>query len=226
MLEEGLALSTQVGVMRLEYARAARAELHWLAGEHDRAMEEARAGYDRAASKEHPWVVGELAFWRWRAGDRFTPPDWIAKPFALQIAGDWRGAAREWEARGCPYEQAMALLDGEHAALAAALEIFERLGAAPAAEKVKQTMRAQGVRGVPRGPRPATRENSFGLTGRELEVLGRLVQGSSNRAIAEQLSLSTRTIEHHVASILHKMDVQSRSEAIALAMRHHLVLPD
>ena len=142
MLDEGLALSIQVDAMlRLEYARAARAELGWLAGDHDRAIEEARAVYDIAVSKEHPWIAGELAFWRWRAGDTFTPPAWIAKPFALQIAGDWRGAADEWEGRGCPYEQAMALMDGDEAAQLAALEIFERLGARPAIEKLKQKMR-------------------------------------------------------------------------------------
>jgi DNA-binding CsgD family transcriptional regulator len=223
MLDEGLALSIQVGASRLEYARAARAELGWLAGDHDRAMEEARAVYDIAVSKEHPWVAGELAFWRWRAGDTFTPPAWIAKPFALQIAGDWRGAAEEWEGRGCPYEQALALMDGDEAAQLAALEIFERLGARPAMEKLKQKMRAQGVHGIPRGPRTATRENPFGLTARELEVLVSLVQGLSNSAIAKKLSLSTRTVEHHITSILQKMQVGSRNEAVVLALKENLL---
>src|SRR6185436_7548193 len=144
-LDEGLALSMQVGVMRLEYARAARAELGWLAGDHERAIEETRAVYDIAVSKEHPWIAGELAFWRWRAGDTFTPPAWIAKPFALQIAGDWRGAAEEWEERGCLYEQALALMDGDEASQLAALDIFERLGAQPATEKLKEKMRAEGM---------------------------------------------------------------------------------
>jgi len=223
MLDEGLALSMQVGVMRLEYARAARAELGWLAGDHDRAIEEARALYDVAVSKEHPWVAGELAFWRWRAGDDFSPPAWIAKPFALQIAGDWRGAAEEWERRGCLYEQALALMDGDEAAQLASLEIFERLGARPATEKLKQEMRTKGVRGIPRGPRPATRENPFGLTARELEVLASLVKGLSNNAIAKRLNLSTRTVEHHIASILQKMQVQSRNEAVALALKEKLL---
>jgi DNA-binding CsgD family transcriptional regulator len=210
-------------MMRLEYARAARAELAWLAGEHDRAIEEARAVYDMAVRKEHPWIAGELAFWRWRAGDTFTPPVWIAKPFALQIAGNWRGAADEWEQRGCPYEQALALMDGDEAAQLAALEIFERLGARPAMEKLKQEMRSQGMRGIPRGPRPATRENPYGLTAREMEVLARLVEGLNNNAIAKKLTLSTRTVEHHIASILQKMDVTSRSEAVALALKENLL---
>lgn len=228
MLDEGLALSIQVeAMMRLEYARAARAELGWLAGDHDRAIIEARAVYDVAVSKEHPWIAGELAFWRWRAGDTFTPPAWIAKPFALQIAGDWRGAAEEWEGRGCPYEQALALMDGDESAQLAALEIFERLGARPAVEKLKQQMRAEGIRGIPRGPRPATRENPFGLTARELEVIESLAEGGlSNSAIAKKLSLSTRTVEHHIASILQKMQVQSRSEAVALALKENLLLSE
>lgn len=226
MLDEGLALSIQVdAMMRLEHARAARAELGWLAGDHDRAMEEARAIYDMAVSKEHPWVAGELAFWRWRAGDIFTPPAWIAKPFALQIAGDWRGAAEEWERRGCSYEQGMALMDGDEVAQLAALEIFERLDARPIIEKLKQQMRADGIR-IPRGPRPATRENPFGLTAREMEVLGCLADGQSNNAIAKKLSLSTRTVEHHIASILQKMQVQSRNEAVALAFKENLLLSE
>jgi DNA-binding CsgD family transcriptional regulator/tetratricopeptide (TPR) repeat protein len=222
MLDEGLALSMQVGVMRLEYARAARAELGWLAGDHDRAIEEARAVYDIAVSKEHPWIAGELAFWRWRAGDTFTPPAWIAKPFALQIEGNWHGAAEEWERRGCPYEQGMALMDGDEAAQLAALEIFERLGAHPALEKLKQKMRAEGI-SIPRGPRPATRENPFGLTAREMEVLASLTDGLSNSAIGKKLSLSTRTVEHHIASILQKMGVQSRNAAVAMALKDNLL---
>ncbi|MCE7860253.1 MAG: LuxR family transcriptional regulator [Chloroflexi bacterium CFX2] len=222
-LDEGLALSIQVeSMMRLEYARAARAEMGWLVGEPDRAIEEVRAVYDIAVSKEHPWVAGELAFWRWRGGDTFKPPAWIAKPFALQIAGDWHGAAEEWERRSCPYEQAMALMDGNEAAQLATLEIFERLGAKPIIEILKQRMRAQGIR-IPRGPRPATRENPLGLTAREMEVLSCLVNGQSNNAIAKKLSLSTRTVEHHIASILQKLGVESRNEAVVVALKKDLL---
>jgi len=223
MLEEALALSVQAPALpRLAPARAARAETAWLTGNNDLAIEEARAVYDLAVSKEHPWIAGELAFWRWRAGDDFSPPAWIAEPFASQIAGDWRGAAEEWERRGFPYEQAMALMDGDEVAELAALAIFEQLGARPISEKLKQKLRIQGVR-IPRGPRPATRENPFGLTAREVEVLARLVEGLNNNAIAKKLTLSTRTVEHHIASILQKMDVTSRNEAVTLALKENLV---
>lgn len=186
-------------------------------------IEEARAVYEMAVSKEHPWVCGELAFWRWKVGDNFSPPEWIARPYKLQVQGDWRGAAEEWDTRGCPYEQALALMDGDEAAQLAALEIFERLGARPATEKLKQKMRAQRMHGIPRGPRPATREHPYGLTAREVEVLASLVEGLANNAIAKKLTLSTRTVEHHIASILQKMQVQSRSEAVALALKENLL---
>jgi predicted ATPase/DNA-binding CsgD family transcriptional regulator len=223
-LDEALDLSIQAGALpRLGPARAARAETAWLAGDNNLAIEETRAAYDMAINKKHPWIAGELAFWRWRAGDDFSYPVWIAKPFTLHIAGDWRSAAEAWEGHGCPYEQALALMDGDEAAQLAALEIFERLGARPAAEKLKQKMRSQGIRSIPRGPRLSTRENPFGLTARELEVLASLVEGLSNHAIANKLSLSTRTVEHHITSILQKMDLQSRGEAVALALKENLV---
>jgi len=223
VLEEAVALSVQADALpRLSPARAARAEIAWLDGNNDVVAEEVRAIYETAVSKKHPWIAGELAFWLWRAGVKFTPPSWIAKPFSLQIAGDWRGAAKEWKERGCPYEQAVALMDGDEAAQLKALDIFESLGARPIIEKLKRQMTAQGIR-IPRGPRPATRENRFGLTSREMEVLGYLVKGLNNNTLAETLSISTRTVEHHIASILRKMDVGSRSDAAALAIQENLL---
>lgn len=219
-LDESLALSIQGdAVVRIGSARAVRAEAAWLAGDHATAIVEARSAYEMAVARGHPWLAGELAFWSWRAGAQVHPPEWIARPFALQIDGDWRGAGREWEKRGGPYEQAMALFDGDEAAQLAALDIFQRLGARPAAEKLKRKMRAEGVRAIPRGPRPSTRANVFGLTTRELEVISRLVEGASNSEIARHLNLSTRTVEHHIASILQKMGVESRSEAVAQAVK-------
>jgi predicted ATPase/DNA-binding CsgD family transcriptional regulator len=223
ILEEALELALKAdSIPRMGKVQAARAEAVWLrGGNYHRILEETRLIYDLAMSKGHPWITGELAFWRWRAGEEISPPAWIARPFALQIAGDWRGAAKQWQDRNCPYEQAMALMDGDEAAQLAALEIFESLGARPITEKLKQKMRAQGTH-IPRGPRPATREHAFGLTVRETEVLSCLTKGLSNNAIARQLSLSPRTVEHHTASILQKMGVGSRNEAVALALKDKL----
>ena len=151
-------------------------------------------------------------------------PD-IPEPFALQLAGDWRKAASAWEAIGCPYEQAMALADGDdEQALRLALEICERLGAAPLAGIVRRKLRAGGVRGITRGAQERTRQNPQGLTNSELKVLAQLVQGRRNADIARHLFVSEKTVDHHVSAILAKLGVRSRGEAAAAA--HRLGLSD
>lgn len=61
------------------------------------------------------------------------------------------------------------------------------------------------------------------LSTREREVLALLAEGLSNPAIAERLTISISTAEFHVSNILGKLGVASRTEAVALAMRHKLV---
>ena len=138
-LDIALELASRSGdFQHLGPVRAARAEAAWLAGDRDRTLAEARAAHELAVNKRHPWLAGELAFWRWRAGDAPESPDWLAEPFALQIAGDWRAAAAEWGRLGCLYERARALADGDEAARAHALAIFDDLGARPAAADLRR----------------------------------------------------------------------------------------
>ncbi len=61
------------------------------------------------------------------------------------------------------------------------------------------------------------------LTEREREVLALMVKGMNNTEIAEKLVVSPSTIKSHVSHILRKLDVTSRTEAAALAVREHLV---
>jgi len=61
------------------------------------------------------------------------------------------------------------------------------------------------------------------LTGREREVLALMVEGLNNPDIAERLVVSQSTVKFHVSSILSKLGVASRTEAVALAIKHHLV---
>lgn len=196
---------------------AVRAEWRWLQGDHAECAAEARVGVRVASHLNHPWNLGEVAIWLWRGDGSHDALDEVALPFALEMAGDWRAAADAWEQLGCPYERALALLDGDEAAQRSALAIFERLGAALAADIVRQRLRLAGVRGLPRGPRPATLANPHGLTNRQLEILLLLVEGLHNSEIAERLSTTPKTIEHHVSAILAKLHARSRSEAVRLA---------
>jgi NarL family two-component system response regulator LiaR len=61
------------------------------------------------------------------------------------------------------------------------------------------------------------------LTSREREVLALMVQGLSNPDIAGRLVLSRSTVKFHVSSILLKLGVSGRTEAVAFALQHHLV---
>jgi len=64
------------------------------------------------------------------------------------------------------------------------------------------------------------------LSERELEVLRLLVSGASNKMIASQINLSENTIKSHLSHIFDKLNVQSRAEAVAVALQRGLVKGD
>lgn len=217
-LDEALELANRAyAFQNIGPVRSARAEAAWLAGDRRRTLLEARAGYDLAVNKRHPWIAGELAYWLWRTGDAVEIQPWMAEPFALQIAGDWSAAAKAWEQQNCPYEQARALADGDVESQMASLEIFERLGARPDLYQVRRKLLTTGVHNLPRGPRPATRQNPFNLTNRQVEILALLTESLTNAEIAARLHISPKTVDHHVSAILAKLDVHSREEAARIA---------
>jgi len=64
------------------------------------------------------------------------------------------------------------------------------------------------------------------LTERELEVLALLVEGQTNQQIAQSLEISLSTAKFHVSTILSKLNVGSRTEAVSMALKHGLVEQD
>jgi DNA-binding CsgD family transcriptional regulator/tetratricopeptide (TPR) repeat protein len=224
VLEEALQLATAASELQvLGPVAVAWAEAAWLAGEPGKALAligRAIEAATRGGDGSQGWLAGELAYWHWRAGGPNQVPDGAAPPFALQMAGDWEAAAERWRALGCPYEAATALAAGDReASLRAALAELERLGARPAVAVVSRRLRELGVRGLARGPRPATRANPANLTTRELEVLALVAEGLRNVEIAERLFISAKTVEHHVSAILAKLGVHTRGEAAKAAAR-------
>jgi DNA-binding NarL/FixJ family response regulator len=129
-----------------------------------------------------------------------------------------------WQQLGAPYiaarmrvllGRAYAALgdrDGAELELAAAREVFERLGAA---------LDLAGL-DVQQPERPVATA-THGLSARELQVLRLVAAGKTNKAIAAELFLSEKTVDRHVSNIFGKLDVSSRAAATAFAYEHGLV---
>jgi DNA-binding CsgD family transcriptional regulator/tetratricopeptide (TPR) repeat protein len=227
-LDEAWSLAEPTGEsLRLGPAAAARAEAAWLEGRYEAVAGFTQSALELATRDKLPWLIGELACWRRRAGIEEAVPDQAAEPYAVQIAGDWSRAAELWTDLGCPYEAALALADAdEEEPLRRALDELQHLGARPAAAIVARRLRARGATRVPRGPRSTTEVNPVGLTAREMEVLALVAQGLRNAEIAERLSLVAKTVDHHVSAILRKLDVRTRGQASAEAIRLGLIGQD
>jgi DNA-binding CsgD family transcriptional regulator len=193
-------------------------EAAWLRGDLAGAARRALAALPFAVRSGERWRVGQLAVWLRRLG--CLPADFqatVSPPAALSLAGQPGAAARAWAERGCRYDQALALLDGGPDEMREALALLDELGAAPAARMARRRLREAGLADVRRGPNRHARCDPLGLTARERAVLELLREGLSNRDMAQRLSRSERTVENHVATLLAKLNVRSRSEAVARA---------
>jgi DNA-binding CsgD family transcriptional regulator/tetratricopeptide (TPR) repeat protein len=221
LLAEARALAESTGELpRLAPVAVAEAEAAWLRGDPESAREATADALTLAVSAGAGDEIACLQVWRKRAGVEEPPEALAAGPYALELDGEAAAATTMWADLGRPYEAALALADiGSEAALREALETLTELGAPAAAAIVSRQLRAIGARDIPRGPRPATRQNSAGLTVREVEILALVVEGLRNREIAQRLFLSPRTVEKHVSAILRKLGARSRGEAVAEAAR-------
>ncbi|MFC5268185.1 LuxR C-terminal-related transcriptional regulator [Kribbella qitaiheensis] len=127
-----------------------------------------------------------------------------------------RTALTGWQQLDAPYEAARVRIllalacrelgdeEGSELELDAAREIFQQLGA--------------DLSGL-----PAVDPGQYGLSAREIEVLGLLATGATNRAIAAKLVISEKTVARHVSNIFAKLDLTSRAAATAYAYEHDLV---
>jgi DNA-binding CsgD family transcriptional regulator len=213
---------------RTVYVAIAAAEDAWLLPEAaDVALEEAKAqlrdAYLMAEQRHSRWGVEDLALWLRILGEPVAGTERFSSPFREHCEGRWKEAAEGWRERGRPYEEALALSAGDEQAQRQALEIFDRLGALPAAARLRREMRAGGARTVPRGPIAGTRANAAGLTRRQVQVLALVDEGLSNSEIARRLCISAKTAEHHVSAMMARLDAPTRQKAAAVARARGLL---
>ena len=169
----------------------------------------------------------DLRGWQARAEAEWTRLQGRSDPKAWQAAVEAYSHGHVYGVARCQWRLAEALLaDGQREqatdAARAAHQTAVRLGAEPlrgALEALARRGRLDLGAGVP------AERTLAGLTPREVEVLRLLVEGRSNRQIAEQLFISGKTASVHVTNILAKLGVHSRLEAAATARRLGLDQP-
>ena len=223
------AMQDAIATDELQYmipVRLGFVEAAWLRDDPEAAIPHLEALWSMGAERMNQWSAGDAAAWARRLGiegmeapEAFTADS--PAPYAAEIAGDPARAAKLWLGLGAPYSAGLAWLqvEGEKAgeALASAAKLFRRIEANAALAKTNRVAKALGVANrlprTRRGPYKAARNHPLGLTRREQDILALMVQGASNTEISDQLSRSKRTIEHHVSSILTKLNVENRMEA-------------
>lgn len=204
-------------------ARFALIEYFWLRDAPDSARREVDVLASMDPSGFSPWTEGELRIWAKRTGQHLARKQRsLPEPFRAELSDDELQAAALWMERQSPYAAALAYIaaaDQNPAAyLSSALQLLDPMEADLAADKARRLAAAFGVeQAMPkkrRGPYRAARTHPLGLTKREQQVLELMVLGVSNAEISERLRRSRRTIEHHVSSVLGKLNAKSRLEVM------------
>lgn len=230
-LEEAQRLTASLGELQRDvYTVTIDAERAWLmrspnearrapgvASKDAEIVQRLRSVHLRAVERKLRWAIEDTALWLHLLNEPMNQE--LAQPFADHCSGRWRSAAKGWSELGYPYEQALALSEGGEDAQREALAIFDRIGAAPAAARLRRLMRAAGVRAIPRGPNSGTRASPVGLTKRQVQVLELVTEGLSNPEIADRLCISAKTAEHHVSAVMARLEVATRREAASAARK-------
>lgn len=198
-------------------ARLTLIEQAWLSGKLDSGREHLAALLALSDEDRHAWNLGERAVWARRYGMDAAPgrQNDLPEPFRRELDGDFAGAAAAWEALAMPYAAALVRLQSdEPEALSAAVRELDGMGALGASAWGRRRAAELGFsRALPRprrGAYTAARDHPLGLTKREQDVLALIVKGYSNKEISEALIRSPRTVEHHVSSVLAKLNAPNR----------------
>jgi predicted ATPase/DNA-binding CsgD family transcriptional regulator len=208
----------------------------WLNDKPQAAAEHLQRLANVGAAQMHPWNIGEASVWAKRLGIRL-PDDFhveVPAPYAAEIEGDYVGAANAWESLGAPYSAALCLMQAGAETtgpiIARAIKLLEPIEARAAAIKARKTARTLGLaKQMPRSRRGhygAAKNHPLGLTKREQDILALVANGATNREISETFARSQRTIEHHVSSVLSKLNVANRMEAMLRVQNEPWLIPD
>lgn len=167
-------------------------------------------GWRALVEAEHARVLREPAAERWAAAADAW--DELEQPY-LAAYSRWRHAEALVRA-GAPRSDATIPAREAHA-------VCVRLGARLLQRELEQlAQRARlDLHGLQADDVPTDVTESLGLTAREAQVFHLLGRGSTNREIAAELTITSKTASVHVSHILRKLDVSSRLEAAAIAQR-------
>jgi DNA-binding CsgD family transcriptional regulator len=159
----------------------------------------------------------------WAMADQARGEVQLADGDARAALGSLKQAFDRWQRVEAPYDVARVRVlmgmacracgDDEGAVLEldAAKAAFAELGAASDIARVEALMHG------------TVQKDAHPLTRRELEVLRLVATGKTNKAIAEELNLSEKTVDRHASNIFNKLDVPSRAAATAYAYKHNLI---
>ncbi len=210
-------------LQRIIQVLAAFLEYEWITGQQVIESEVLENTIKMTETMGNIYGKSELSFWLQKARGQKLPLDEVYAGFDMGNTLKIQKAAAVWKKAGHAYNQALLLFDGDEDDKRKALIMMQDIGATAVYEKMKAAMKTSGIKNIPRGLRKSTRENPLFLTGRELDVLLLLKESLQNKEIASRLFISAKTVDHHITSILFKLDVNSRSKAVSEALRLQII---
>jgi DNA-binding CsgD family transcriptional regulator len=210
-------------LQRIVPVMVAMLEYEWITGKEIVDQEDIEATKDLLSRIDDPYGSNEFAYWLSRTGRDSIVLNEVHEAYLQGNPVEAIAAAGLWEQLGSPYRQALALFEANEEDKVNAMTIMRKLGASAVCEKMKREMRSSGIKGIPRGIRKSTQANPALLTEREVGVLQLLKEGMQNKEIAARLFISAKTVDHHISSILFKLDTNSRMKAVQEAIQMGII---